>query len=282
MYNKAEWDWEIKPDEGWFNLRLNELLQYKDLLLRFLRRDLIASYQQTILGPIWVFLQPLLTTLVYFIIFSRIAHLPTDGIPAILFYLPGTIIWTYFSDCLYSTMNTFVHNANIFNKVYFPRLISPLSLIIFHSFRLSIQLMLFFLLYLFFLFGPHHITPSWTILLLPILVAITAAFALGAGLILSVFTAKYRDLDNILQFLLRLFMFATPVVYPVSLVPEKYKILFWINPLTAVIETFRAGFFTNQALPAGYLLLSASSAMLFLFGGLVLFHKHEIKAMDIV
>src|SRR5882724_5132964 len=151
MDKHTEWEWEIKPEERWFSLNLKDLLQYKDLLFRFVRRDILISYQQTILGPIWVFLQPLLTTLVYFIIFKRIANISTDNIPPILFYLPGTIIWTYFSECLNATMNTFFANAYIFRKVYFPRLITPIGAILFHSFRLSIQLMLFIFVYLFFL-----------------------------------------------------------------------------------------------------------------------------------
>jgi len=282
MEKNTEWDWELKPDEGWFNLNLRELIHYKDLLFRFVRRDIIASYQQTILGPIWVFLQPLLTTVIYFIIFRKIAKISTDGIPPILFYLPGSIIWTYFSDCLNAVMNTFLYNAYIFSKVYFPRLIVPLSSILFHSFRLSIQLILFILIYVFFVIVNHTITPSFLILLLPYLILLTAGFALGAGLIITVFTAKYRDLDNILLFILRLFMFMAPVVYPVSIVPEKYRFLFWLNPLTSVIETFRAAFFTHGTIEPKYLLLSTVSVSVILFVGLILFHKQEIKVMDVI
>jgi lipopolysaccharide transport system permease protein len=278
----TEWEWEIKPEERWFSLNLKDLLQYKDLLFRFVRRDILISYQQTILGPIWVFLQPLLTTLVYFIIFKKIANISTDNIPPILFYLPGSIIWTYFSECLNGTMNTFFANAYIFRKVYFPRLITPLSIILFHSFRLSIQLMLFVLVYLYFMIVHHNVTASWWILILPFLILITAVFSLGIGLIVSVFTAKYRDLDNILQFVLRLFMFAAPVVYPLSIVPEKYKLLFWLNPLTAVIETCRAAFFAPHIVYPGYLLLTMLSVGIILFIGLTLFRKREIEVMDVI
>jgi lipopolysaccharide transport system permease protein len=278
----TEWEWEIKPEERWFGLNLKELFQYKDLLFRFVRRDILATYQQTILGPIWVFLQPLLTTLVYFIIFTKIANIPTDGIPPILFYLPGSIIWTYFSECLNGTMNTFVNNAYIFRKVYFPRLIAPLSNTLFHTFRLSIQLILFILVYLFFMITRHDLSPSWWILILPFLVLLTGAFAFGAGLIISVFTARYRDLDNILQFVLRLYMFAAPVVYPASIVPEKYKFLFWLNPLTSVIETCRAAFFSQHSVSVKYLLLTVLNVSIILVIGLVLFRKREIEIMDIV
>jgi len=282
MDKNTEWEWEIKPEERWFNLNLKDILQYKDLLFRFVRRDILISYQQTILGPIWVFLQPLLTTLVYFVIFKRIANISTDNIPPILFYLPGTIIWTYFSECLNATMNTFFANAYIFRKVYFPRLITPIGAILFHSFRLCIQLMLFIFVYLFFLIMHHNVTPSWWILILPFLVLITALFALGIGLIVSVFTAKYRDLDNILQFVLRLFMFAAPVVYPLSIVPQKYKLLFWLNPLTSVIETCRAAFFAPHIVHPEYILLSTVSVIIILFIGLTLFRKREIEVMDVV
>jgi len=282
MDKKTEWEWEIKPQERWFSLNLRDLLQYKDLLFRFVRRDILVSYQQTILGPIWVFLQPLLTTLVYFIIFKKIANISTEGISPILFYLPGSILWTYFAECLNGTMNTFVNNAYIFRKVYFPRLITPLGIILFNSFRLSIQLTLFVLVYLFFMVVHHNVTASWWILLLPLLVLLTAAFALGSGLIISVFTAKYRDLDNILQFILRLFMFATPIVYPLSLVPEKYKFFLWLNPLTSVIETFRASFFSPHIVYTKWLLLTILNVSVILLIGLALFRKHEIEVMDVV
>ena len=282
MDKNTAWDWEIKPRARWFNFNLRELLQYKDLLFRFVRRDILISYQQTILGPVWVFLQPLLTTLVYFIIFTRIAKISTDNIPPILFYLPGAIIWTYFSECLNGTMNTFVNNAYIFRKVYFPRLITPLANVFFHSFRLAIQLVLFFVVYIFFAITQHNVTPSWWILLLPVLILITALFALGLGLMISVFTAKYRDIDNMLQFILRLFMFATPVVYPISIVPEKYRILFWLNPLTPVIETFRAGFFQPNIVHIKYLLLSILSVLVIMIIGLTLFRKNENEVMDVI
>ncbi|HTQ28686.1 MAG TPA: ABC transporter permease [Puia sp.] len=282
MHTKTEWEWEIRPDESWFRLNLGALWHYKDLLFRLVRRDIIASYQQTILGPAWVFLQPLFTTFVYFIIFRKIANLSTDGIPPILFYLPGTLIWTYFSDCFIGVMYTFTQNAYIFNKVYFPRLIVPLSTLLFHSFRLGIQLLLFLILYLFFLVRYQNIHPSLNILLLPLLIILVAGFAMGSGLIISVLTARYRDLDNIMQFLLRLFMFAAPIVYPASMVPGKFRFLFWLNPLTPVIESFRAAFFTGGDIYVRYLLISVAVVSAVLLTGLVLFKKYEIKVMDIV
>jgi lipopolysaccharide transport system permease protein len=282
MNKQTEWEWEISPEQNWFQLKLGEIWQYKDLLFRFVRRDILASYQQTILGPLWVFLQPLFTTLVYMFIFRRVAKISTDGLPSLLFYLPGSIIWTYFSDCLTGCMYTFMANAYIFSKVYFPRLIVPLSIIVFHSFRISIQLLLFTIIYIYYLITDPHIHPSFSILLLPVLIFLTAAFALGAGLIISVFTAKYRDLDNILQFVLRLFMFAAPIVYPASIVPEKYRFLFWLNPLTSVIEIFRGSFYNRAPVPWANLIWSFLGVFVILFFGILLFKKREIRVMDVI
>ncbi|MEO6962721.1 MAG: ABC transporter permease [Puia sp.] len=282
MEKNAGWQWEITSKQGWFRINLKEIFQYKDLIVQFVRRDLIASYQQTILGPLWVFLQPLFTTFVYFIVFSRVAKIPTDNIPPMLFYLPGSIIWTFFSDGLTSTMFTFVQNAYIFNKVYFPRLIVPLSYVLFHSFRISIQLFLFLVVYVVFAIGGKNIHPNAYMLLIPVFIFITAAFALGLGLIVSVYTAKYRDLENMMQFLLRLFMFAAPVVYPASLIPEKYKLIFWLNPLTPVIESFRSSFFSHRPIPFFYLGVSLISALLVLLLGIILFSRKEKQIMDVI
>jgi lipopolysaccharide transport system permease protein len=282
MEKNADWQWEISAQRPWFRLNLRELFHYKDLLFRFVRRDIIASYQQTILGPIWVFLQPLFSTFVYFIIFSRVAKISTDGIPPFLFYLPGTIIWSYFADCVNATMNTFQINAYIFNKVYFPRIIVPLSTILFHSFRISIQLLLFLVVCSVYAVKGNPVHLSWQVLLVPVLIILTACFALGGGLIISVLTAKYRDLDNMTQFLLRLFMFAAPVVYPASLIPLKYKFIFWLNPLTPVIEIFRSSFFKPHPLPIPYLLLSFLTTFIILTTGIVLFNKREIQIMDVI
>jgi lipopolysaccharide transport system permease protein len=282
MEKNADWQWEISAHRPWFRFNLREIFQYKDLIFRFVRRDIIASYQQTILGPIWVFLQPLFTTLVYFIIFHRVAKIPTDNIPPFLFYLPGIIIWSYYSDCVTSTMNTFQNNAYIFNKVYFPRVIVPLSSILFHSFRISIQLLLFLGVYIFYVMKGSSLHLSWQVLIAPLMIFITACFALGCGLIISMLTAKYRDLDNITQFILRLFMFAAPVVYPASLIPEKFKLLFWLNPLTPAIEIFRSSFFKPEPIPFSYLLLSLLTTAIVLITGIILFNKREIQIMDVI
>jgi lipopolysaccharide transport system permease protein len=274
--------WKITSQSGWFNWSLGEVWRYRGLLSSFVRRDLIANYQQTVLGPFWIFLQPALTTFVYWIIFSKIAGVSTDNVPPLLFYLPGVITWSYFSDCLNGSMYTFLQNATLFGKIYFPRLIVPVSNVASHSIRMGVQLLFFLLLYCYYYFNSATVIPNLYIILLPFLMALTALFSLGAGLMISVLTAKYRDLDYTLQFLLRLFMFATPVVYPAAIVPARYEFLFWLNPLTPVVETFRAAFFSHQPIHFDYLLISVFSVLLILCIGLTMFKKRELKIMDII
>lgn len=278
----ADWQWEINATQSWFKLGLHDLYSYRGLIMRFVRRDLIASYQQTIIGPVWMFLQPLLTTLIYLIVFGTFAKVSTDGVPKILFYLSGTIIWNFFFDNISGTMYTFISNAHIFNKVYFPRLIVPVSNVITQSVRLSIQLMLFVIIFLFYHIVYDQFQLSFALLLIPFLILLTAAFALGSGLLIAVFTARYRDIDTFFQYILRLGMFVTPVVFPSSIVPEKYQSLFWLNPLTPIIETFRSIFFNQGAIQYNYLLLAVVNTAIVLILGLILFKRRETEVMDII
>src|SRR5690606_19414734 len=278
----SNWDWEITPRRSWFKLGLKDLYDYRGLIFRFVRRDLMASYQQTIIGPLWIFLQPLLTTLIYLVVFGNIAKIPTDGIPKILFYLSGSIIWSFFFDSLSGTMYTFISNSHIFSKVYFPRLVMPISSILTQASRLLIQSLLFIVIFLYYQFEYDIFVPSLSIFIVPFLIILTAAFALGSGLLISVFTAKYRDVDTLSQYLLRLFMFATPIVFPSSIVPAQYKFLFWLNPLTPIIETFRSVLFNQQQIPFDYLLLAVIEVSIILMLGLILFKKYEVKVMDII
>lgn len=276
-----QFEWEIKPDQGWFRFGLKELFYKKGLILRFVRRDLLASYQQTLIGPLWIVLQPLLATLVYVIIFSKVAKLSTDGTPPLLFYLSGYIIWNFFSDCLNGTMYTFIFNAHIFNKVYFPRLIIPFSAVITASVRGVIQCVFFLLLLALYHrdFPQINVSVSGVLWLLFFL-WIIALFAVGLGLIISVLTARYRDIDNLIQFALRLFMFAAPVVYPASMIPEAYRTLFWLNPLTTVIEGFRAAFLTGQPIELSWIWMSMLIVSLICLIGVTIFKKLEIKVLD--
>ncbi len=282
MKHKKEWDWEITPRNTPWRIGLAEIFHYKDLLLRFTQRDLSVRYKQTIIGPFWNILQPLLTTVVYFIVFGKIAKLSTDGAPAILFFLSGTILWSFFADCFYSVQTTFTGNAHIFNKVYFPRIVVPLSSILSHSYRLLIQLILFLLIYVFYFFYYQNVFPTWQILLLPLMVIVAAGFSLGLGLIASVLVAKYRDIEHVIQIWLRLFMYATPVIYPMSAVPEKYKFWLWLNPLTWVIETFRGAFLNGKEISFVYMLVCFSTVSILSLIGIMLFRKKELKVMDTI
>lgn len=279
---RENWQWEINATQGWFKLGLRDLFAYRGLIMRFVRRDLIASYQQTIIGPLWIFLQPLLTTLIYLVVFGTFAKVSTDGVPKILFYLSGTIIWTFFFDNISGTMYTFISNAHIFNKVYFPRLIVPISNILTQTVRLSIQLLLFLIIFLFYHVVYDKFQLSYALLLVPFLIVLTAAFALGSGLLISVCTARYRDVDTFFQYILRLGMFVTPVVFPSSIVPLKYQFLFWLNPLTPIIETFRSVFFNQGVIQYHYLLLAVANITILLILGLVLFKRRETEVMDII
>jgi len=257
---KDEWDLVVEPKSSLFKLNFKEVWRYRDLLLLLVRRDFVAYYKQTILGPIWFFLQPLLTTAMYFLIFFKVAKLllttamyfliffkvaklSTDEVPPLLFYLAGVTIWNYFSESLTKTSDTFIANAAIFGKVYFPRLVIPISIVVSNLMRLGIQFILFIVFWLYYLLGTHSVHPHWeAILLLPVLIVLMAGLALGLGIIFSSLTTKYRDLRFLLSFGIQLLMFATPVVYPLSLASEKYKWLLLANPFTAIIETFRYAF----------------------------------------
>lgn len=280
--NETKWEWEIVPEQKWYKLHLREVWDYRDLMITFFRRELLSGYNQTIIGIFWIVLQPILTTIFYFIVFSRIVKVPTDNTPPILFFMVGSIIWSFFSDCLSGTMYSFLYNAHIYNKVYFPRLVVPLSMIVNHLLRFAIQFILFLIVYTVYAVFYMHIWPSPAVLLIPLLIMQAAAFAFGSGLILSVYVARYRDVEHITNFMLRLFMFVTPVVYPSSIVPENFRVLFWLNPLTPVIESFRAVFFNHTPLNLNYIMINTLTVFVMLSVGVILFKRKEIKVMDTI
>ena len=282
MIRESEGEWEIDARYHWLRWELGALPRYKDLLFRLVRRDLLANYQQTVLGPCWILVQPVLTTLLYWIIFGRIVKVPTNGVPPLPFYLSGIICWNFFSDCLSGTMYTFITNSAIFSKVWFPRLLVPLSAFLAHSLRLAIQLSLFIFLYGYYYLQGRLPGPGTGWLMLPLVLLLTGLFGLGVGLIVSVLTAKYRDLDYSLQFILRLWMFASPVFYPATLIPAGLAGWFWLNPLTPLIETFRAVCFGREMIPAGFLWIAAGTVLIVLFVGIALFKRHETSLTDIV
>src|SRR6266542_4322104 len=237
---EENWSLVIEAQRGLFDLRLRELWQYRDLVMLFVRRDFVSIYKQTILGPLWYLIQPLLTTITFTVIFGNIASLPTDGLPQFLFYMSGTVVWSYFSACLTKTSETFVQNANLFGKVYFPRLAVPVSILFSNLITFLIQFAMFLIFVLYFILRGTSIQPNWLwIALSPVLILMMAGLGLGFGIIISSLTTKYRDLRFLVQFGVQLLMYATPVIYPVSSIPERFQWIILANPMTPILEAFR-------------------------------------------
>ncbi len=279
----GNWDVVIQPRTKSFDFGLKNVWRYKDLLFLFIRRDFIALYKQTILGPIWFFLQPVISALVFTVIFGYFAKLDTEDVPPILFYLGGLTLWNYFAECLSKTSETFIQNQNIFGKVYFPRLIVPISIILSTMLKLAIQFFVFLLFWCYYYFsGNKNINPQLTILLFPVLVLIMAGLSLGFGIIFSSLTTKYRDIKFLLQFAIQLMMYLSSVVIPLSQIPEKYKFLIKLNPVVAVIETFKHGFLGSGIFDFYNLVYSFLFMIITIFIGLFLFSKVEKSFMDTV
>lgn len=277
-----EWTKILTPRSGWFDLHLAELWRYRDLIMLFVRRDFVAIYKQTILGPFWFLLQPLISTLVFTVIFGQIAKIPTDGIPQMLFYMSGLVAWNYFSGCLNSTSTTFTANAAIFGKVYFPRLAVPVSVVIINLLTFAIQfaLLLVFIAYFKMKGAPIHMT--WHLVLVPFLILQMAALGLGLGILVSALTTRYRDLAFVMSFGVQLWMYATPVVYPLSQVPPHLYPIVAANPMTAIIETFRFAFLGAGTVDAQALLISMAVTVAILALGIIVFSRVEKSFMDTV
>lgn len=272
----------INPHKSLFDLRLNEIWIYRDLFVLFIRRDITVTYKQTILGPLWFFIQPLLTTLMFMLVFGRIAGISTGGIPPILFYLGGITIWNYFSDSLRLTSDTFVKNAGIFGKVYFPRIITPLSIVSSNLVKFSIQFILFLSVFLYYYFADADIQPNFTLFFLPVYILILAIMSLGFGLIISAMTTKYRDLTFLIQFGIQLWMYITPIIYPMSKIPEKYRWVIIANPVSSVVEAFKYGFTGSGNFYLTGLIYSGIFAILLFFVGVAIFNRTERTFMDTV
>lgn len=277
-----KWDIVITPQKSLLDLNLPEVWRYRDLLVLFVRRNVVAEYKQTILGPIWYFLQPLFTTLIFTLIFSRLAGISTDGIPPILFYLAGITNWNYFAESLNKTATTFKDNQQIFGKVYFPRLVVPLSIVITNLLKYVIQLVLFIGFYAYFMFQGANIQPNAVALLFPVLVIVMAGLGLGFGLLITAMTTKYRDLVFLLQFGIQLAMYATPVIYPLSTIPPDYQWIAVINPMTALIETFKYGWLGQGTFMWWHLGYSIVFMIGILLLGIVVFNRTERTFMDTV
>lgn len=279
-----KWTTEIRPKTSLLDVDYTELWRYRDLCMLFVKRNIITQYKQTILGPLWYLIQPLMTTVMYMVVFGGIAKISTDGMPQPLFYMAGICFWQYFSDCLTKTSNTFVDNAGIFGKVYFPRLIVPLANVISNLVRFSIQFSLFFIIYLYYLiFTDAPIHTNWYALLVPVLVVMLALTALGFGILFSSMTTKYRDLQILLSFLVGLWQYATPVIYPLSTITNPtLKLIMQLNPITGIVEFFKYGMLGTGCHEWWMLGYSFGFMVLLLFFGVIVFNKVQRSFMDTV
>lgn len=279
---KSKWTWEIKAESFWLQWEVPQLWRYRHLLLRLVRRDFLVHHQQTLLGPLWIVFQPLIILLTYLLIFEKAVGLSTDGIPPTLFYLSGIILWTLFSECFTGTAFTFIQNGQLFGKVYFPRLIIPLSVVVGNLIRFGIQFAMFFLMLL--AIAPSRIIndPLRWLICLVVCLALVSGLGLGLGLVFSILTAKYRDLVNVIHLIVRLLMFATPVIYPLSIVNPEMQTWVTLNPLCSVVELFRFGFLGEGTVTELQLLYSSVCAVILILAGSLLFNKFGNKLQDVI
>jgi lipopolysaccharide transport system permease protein len=284
MANKdaEKWDFIIKPKSGWSNIDFGEIFRYRDLILMFVKRDFVTFYKQTILGPLWYIIQPLVNSVIFTIIFSRVAEIPTDGMPPFLFYMAGTVTWGYFATCLTQTSNTFVTNREIFGKVYFPRMTIPISIVITGLFQFMIQFVIFIGFLLYFWYQGVQVVPTVMVLALPLILLQMAVLGLGMGMLISSLVTKYRDLTFAMTFAVQIWMYLTPVVYPLTQVPERYRNLYALNPMVSVVETFRGAFLGVSSIEPSQILISVLGTVGVFFAGVILFRRIEKTFMDTV
>lgn len=277
-----EWTEVIRPKRTWYDINLSEVWKYRDLVLIFVRRDFVAGYKQTILGPLWYIFQPLLTTIVFTIIFDKFAHISTNATPSVIFYMTGITAWNYFASCITKTSGTFINNAGIFGKVYFPRLTVPVSIVISNLITFCVQFlfMMGFWVYYYLIGANIYITPY--IFLIPVLLLLTALMGLGFGIIISSLTTKYKDLQFVVNFGVQLLMYATPIIYPLSSIPDKYKIIIMLNPMTSIIETFKYALLGRGTFSWEMLAYSGIFSIAILIIGLLLFNKIEQRFIDTI
>lgn len=279
------WDLIIQNKSSLFRLDLHEVWRYRDLLRMYVKRDIITFYKQTILGPMWFFIQPIMTTIMFMFVFGGIAGISTDGVPQAVFYLAGLVCWNYFADCLTKCSDTFNANQQIFGKVYFPRLIVPFSIVISNMVKMGIQLVLFLAVYAYYFIVLVTFEINWTIVLFPVLLLMLASLGLGFGLVISSLTTKYRDLRFLITFGVQLWMYATPVIYPLSVMKQNYPDKIWVivaNPLTAIIETFKYGFTGVGVFEWNYLLYSFVMSIAVLLLGIIVFNRVQKSFMDVI
>ena len=280
---KDNWTLIIRPQQKLWSVDFKEIWRYRDLIELFVKRNIVVQYKQTILGPLWYIIQPVLTVIMNMVVFGGIAGMSTDGVPQILFYLAGNVCWFYFSDCLNQTSKTFTDNQAMFGKVYFPRMVVPISTVLSNLLRFGIQIGLFVVLYLYYFCVGTTVSPNWYVLLFPVFVLLLAGLGLGFGILVSSMTTKYRDLTILFTFIVQLWMYATPIVYPLSMVPEgKLRMLILANPMTPVIEAFKyatlgQGYFSWTALGYSFVFMT-----MLLVVGIVVFNKVQRSVMDTV
>lgn len=276
------WTIEIRPQKRWLDIDVKNLWRYRDLYYMYIKRDIITVYKQTILGPLWFLIQPIFTTIMYMFVFGGLAGISTDGAPQPLFYLSGIMLWNYFNEAFKVSSNVFIQNANIFGKVYFPRLVVPLAGITSNLIKMLIQLGLFIIVYIYYLTTGTDLHVNWTIILFPFLVFLIAFHAMSWGMIVSALTTKYRDLTQLISFGIQLFMYATPVIYPLSAAPEKYRDIIALNPLTPIFEAFKYSCMGCGSLDWGGLLYSTIFMLVTLFFAVIIFNRVERNFMDTV
>ncbi|AMM51707.1 ABC transporter [Rufibacter sp. DG15C] len=279
----TKWDWEITNKTTFWSHSLQELWAYRHLLVGLVRRYFLLNYNQTVLGPLWILFQPILTLLTYVLVFNKLVGISTGALPPVVFYASGIVLWNFFSDSFTGTSNTFRENIQLFSKVYFPRIIMPLSIVSTQFLRFFIQLGMFIVVILYYsLATDFAFTWSWSLLLLPVAVALVGLFGLGLGLLFSVLTAKYRDITNLVSLGVRLLMFITPVIYPLTVIPEKLRWVVQLNPLTPLFELFRLSMLGQGLVTPGQLLYSLVITLVLLFSAILFFNKQGDKLIDVV
>lgn len=286
-FEVQEFQTTIVPRTGWFDLKLKEVFDYRDLIFLFVKRNFVSKYKQTILGPAWAIIQPLLTTVVFTLVFGNIAGLAADGVPSFVFYLSGTILWTYFSNCLTTTANTFVANSQTMGKVYFPRLVMPISTVISELISLAIQYVFLLIFIVYYLITEDSLAPNWLVLMTPLLVIQLALLSLGCGIIISALTTKYRDLAMLVGFGTQLWMYASPIAYDMFsmnafAINGKWHTLYMCNPVTSIVNVFRYGYLGIGTIEWNYYIIGWVTTLVFLFFGIVLFSRVEKTFMDTV
>jgi len=277
-----DWTTIIQPTTNLSNLNLFEAYKYRELIYMFVKRDFVTFYKQTILGPLWYVIQPLVNTIIFTIIFGNLANLSTDETPAFLFYMSGTVIWGYFTVCLNTTSNVFVLNAHIFGKIYFPRIVVPISNVIISLLQFVIQFFIFLVFLFYFIYNGSEIVLTYNFFVIPLLLLQTAILGLGFGMLFSSLTTKYRDLTFALTFGVQLWMYATPVIYPLSLIPEEYRLYVALNPMVSVVECFRGAIFDTTVIETVHILISLAVTLIIFIIGLIMFNRVEKNFMDTV